>query len=179
MNKLVIFIVFLLLIFSFPVAAYQSLQEIYDLAEGSGEYDKYIELDSDVEYLGDLNIPYGHNVRLDGGGALIHGIYNNIAILVWGSNLDISNCVIAGGSYGIRFDTLASGTIHSNTITLSDYAGIAVLHQNQQDNVEVWDNIITDCYYGFLCILNLRPEYLGHNTIYNTFTYRYAELDPE
>jgi len=162
-----------------PLSADQSLQEVFDLAEGSGEYDKYIELDPDQIYIGDLVVPAGLRVYLDGNGALIQGIPYNFSIYVWGSFLDISNCVVVDGYFGIYYDTLSAGSIHSNTVVGCSYSGISVIYQDMSEDVEIWDNIITDCDIGFLCLEGWHPRYVGYNTIYAMEVYRYAEFCPE
>jgi hypothetical protein len=159
--------------------SYQSLQEVYDQASGNGEYDKFIELDSTVEYLGDLYIPYGVDVLIKGNGAIIFGTPDRAAIKVWGSRLDISNCVILGGLFGIAYDTMSTGSVTSNTVNDCDSIGIFAVAYAPPVRVEVWDNIITGCTYGFVCIEFLHPSYLGYNTVYNCDVYRYGELCPD
>ena len=178
MKKLLLSAVMAIVIITGPVNAYQSLQEVFNQAGGSGDYDKYLELNPAIEYLGDLNMPNGLNACIQGNGAIIFGVANNTAIRVGISNLDISNCIIVGGHLGIFFDTLASGIINSNTITGCDSAGVTVLYNTSQVVIEVWDNIITDCFIGFLCVEYMQPDYLGHNTVYNAGFYRYAEFCP-
>ena len=178
MKKLLMSAAAVLLLSSMPAIAYQSLQEVFDQASGNGEYDKYLELDQAVEYLGDLIVPYDLNACIEGNGALIHGRVNNIAIKVFNSHLDISNCIILNGLFGIFYDTLSTGSINSNTVSGCDSAGIVVFYHTSQVNVEVWDNIIVECNYGFLCIEDLYPNFLGFNTIYNAGTFRYGEFCP-
>jgi hypothetical protein len=156
-----------------------SLQEVFIQADGYAGYDKYIELDADSIYIGDLYIPEGLRVFIDGHGAMINGLPYYTSIHVWGSLLDVSHCVIYGGYNGIVFDTLSAGTINSNTVVGCNNIGITVLYQDLSDDAEIWDNIVTDCDVGFLCLENWHPRYIGYNTIYGMEVYRYAELCPD
>ena len=179
MIRLLISVVLTVLITGAPVLAYQSLQEIYLAADGRDGYDKYIELDPDIEYLGDLRILAGLNVYLDGNGAIVHAQNSNlIHIGVNGSNLDIQNCVLIGGLGGIYFINGSSGTIMNNTVTGCSDAGVKVITPAYSPGTYVYDNIITDCFYGFYCNEGERPHYLGFNTVYNAGRYRYAQFCP-
>jgi len=156
-----------------------SLQQVYIQAGGYAGYDKYIELNPDSSYIGDLYIPEGLKVYIDGNGAMIYGLPYYTSIHVWGSILDISHCIILGGYNGIFFDTLSAGTISSNTVVGCNNIGISVIYQDLSDDAEIWDNIITDCNVGFLCLEDWHPRYIGYNTVYGMETYRYAELCPD
>jgi hypothetical protein len=162
-----------------PLMADQSLQEVFDLAEDYAGYDKYIELDPDQIYIGDLVVPAGLKVYIDGNGAIIQGQPYNFSIYVWASLLDISNCVVLDGYYGIYYDTLSAGNINSNTVVGCSYAGITVIYQDMSEDVEIWDNIVTDCDIGILVLENWHPRYIGYNTVYAIQQYRYAELCPD
>jgi len=179
MPRMILHSALLLLLLTSPVLAYESLQALYEQAEPSGEYDRYIELDPQTEYLGDLHVSVEENVRLIGNGALIHGRPYNISIGVFFGTLDVSNCVVIGGGYGIYFSTGASGSAFANTISGCSEYGISTIYQDEQIGVEIWDNIITDCQIGFYCIELHHPEYLDYNTIYSTTSYRYAEFCPD
>jgi hypothetical protein len=179
MKKVMLFAAAFLLLGSLPGLADQSLQELYNQADGQGIYDRYIELNPDLEYIGDLRIMSGHSVCVMGNGAKIFGQGNNlIQVGVFGSRLDIQNCVMIGGLGGVYFSTGASGTIKNNTITCCAEAGIRTYTIGSANNVDVYDNIITDCYYGFFCNETEHPSYLGYNTIFNTISHRYAEFCP-
>jgi len=158
--------------------AYQSLQEVYENSEGMGVYDKYLCLDPDIEYLGDLEISDGVNVRIDGNGALIFGPDDDIAINVNEASLDISHCVVVGGSCGIYFGQGSSGNIFNNTVIGGFNYGIGVSYPDMERGVYVWDNIIVDSFFGFYCVEEYHPKYLGYNTVYNSGRYRYVEFCP-
>ncbi|MCP4580139.1 MAG: hypothetical protein GY839_00870 [candidate division Zixibacteria bacterium] len=178
MYKIPLIVFSMLLIFVVPAFAYQSLQEIYEAAEPSGEYDKFIELDPEVEYLGNLHISDPINVCLIGNGAIIHGRPYMISIGAFFGRLDVSGCIVIGGSYGIYYSTQSSGLVFNNTIVGCDQYGIATIYQDEDFGVEVWNNIIVDCYYGFYCIEEHHPVYLGYNTVYDAEVFRYAEFCP-
>jgi len=161
-----------------PVFGYESLQELYEQAGSQGEYDKYLELDPETEYEGDLRVNGDIDVCLIGNGAVIYGIPNTVAVGVWGSHLDISGCVIVDAAYGIFYSTNSSGEIRGNTIDNCSEWGISVIYPDMQAGVTVWDNIVTNSYYGFYCVEYFHPVYLGYNTIHSTNSYRYCELCP-
>lgn len=160
------------------VHAYESLQAVYNQAGGGGGYDKYIELDPETEYLGDLIIDTGMNTYINGHGARIIGMSGNRAIYVYASNLDLSHCIIIGGQNGIHYDTLSSGTIHNNTVADCDSIGITVYYHDYSQGAEVWDNIVVGSMYGFIRLEDWPANYLGHNTIYDTEIHRYGDYCP-
>lgn len=172
-------ITFIFFLSIMPLLAYESLQDVYNEASGNGQYDKYIELNPDIEYLGDLRISAGHNVFLDGHGARIYAEGDNfINIGISLSTLDIQNCVIIGGLGGIYLSVQAAGTIKNVTITGCREAGIRTYAVGSANNIAIYDNIMTDCLYGFFCNEEEHPQYLGQNTIYGMVSYRYAEFCP-
>ena len=161
------------------VSAYQSLQEVYDQAQPDGEYSKYIELDPDIEYVGDLQIFNGQNVYINGHGAIIYGESSDLVIGVYSSNLDIENCVIVGGYGGIYISNLSSGNIYSNTIIGCEEAGIRTYYIDRNVDTEIWDNIITDCDYGVFGVEDELPDYVAFNDIYNISEMPYAQFCPD
>ncbi|MCP4582379.1 MAG: hypothetical protein GY839_12265 [candidate division Zixibacteria bacterium] len=175
MKKIVIMIITAMLLVAMPAFAYQSLQEVFDQANGNDEYHKYIQLDPGMEYHGDLEIPPGLDVCIEGNGAIIWGLDSHKAIRVLASRLDISNCIVIGGNYGIHFDTMSTGSISNNTIVGCNYAGITVWFHDFNASMEIWDNIIIEGQVGLFCVEAQHPDYIGYNTVYNTDGHRYAE----
>ena len=158
--------------------AHESLMETYNQASNYGRYDKYLELDPSLPYDGDLVIPSGQNVYIDGRGALIFGGESDISVWVSdGSNLDIQQCIFVGGQIAILFDSLVSGTINNNTIVGTSDAAIRA--QLGFDNAEtyIWSNIIVDCLFGIYCIDSI-PAYVAFNDIYGIDSLRYALYCP-
>jgi len=179
MNKILFFIASIILIACLPAFAYQSLQQIFLEADGQNGYDKYIELDPDIEYLGDLRIGGGLNIYLDGNGAYIYAQSSStLQIGVNGSKLDIQNCVLIGGLSGIYSVNEGSGTFKNNTIVGCTDAGIRVLYPNSVIGNYIYDNIITDCTDGLYCVEGEHPQYIGYNIVYDVARYRYAEFCP-
>lgn len=173
MQKTIITAIIAVAFLAAPALAYQSLQELFEQAEPYGGYDRYIELDPSEQYIGDLWIDTDVSVRLIGNGALVHG--GVFAISVMYGRLNISGCVIVGGYEGLFYSTNSSGEIYNNTITSCQNYGISVIYPDDNEGVQIWDNIITDCYYGIFCIEDHHPDYIGYNTIWNTVSFRYAE----
>ena len=66
MRNTILTAIIVLLLGAIPCLAYQSLQELFNQAQPNGEYDKYIVLDSETEYLGDLRIMSGYDVCVVG-----------------------------------------------------------------------------------------------------------------
>jgi len=178
MRKLFLLFIVLLTAGGSPAFAYQILWEVYQDAPAFGDYDAYIELDPAIEYEGPLNIVGGVNVYINGNGAIIHGNSGVSVGVANNSNLDIENCVIVGGIGGIYVGPAGSGTINNNTITGMSDAGIRTYYPNHSAGVFIINNIITDCYYGFIGIEYELPEYIGYNTVYDAWHYRYAEFCP-
>ena len=178
MKKLVPIAISLIVWINLPALAYQSLQEAYDNAGRDGLYDKYIELDPEIEYVGDLSISDSVKVRIDGNGAVIFVPDGQVGVNIHFADVDISHCVIVGGYCAIYFAGGSSGEIFYNTVTKSSYYGIAVVYPALERGVEVWDNIVTECFFGFYCVEDNHPRYLGYNTVYDTESFRYAELCP-
>ena len=87
-----------------------TLQEVYDNAPSTDEYDKYIVLESDSIYYGGLGL-YEGNILIDGQGAVID-LQSQSGIWIYGDesypcNLDIKYCSIINGEYyGLSFGDL-------------------------------------------------------------------------
>jgi hypothetical protein len=162
-----------------PVIAFESLQALYEQAEPYGEYDRYIELNPDIEYLGDLWVGDDINVCLIGNGAIIHGRPYFSSISVNFGRLDMSGCVLLGGGYGISYTTNSRGNIFNNTVYGCTERGISTVYQSDVPGVMVWNNIIVGGTYSFFCVEYHHPSYLEYNTVWNSTIYRYAELCPD
>lgn len=175
MRKLIISIILIIVVLISPAAAYQSLQALYDTAQPQNGYDKYIELDPAIEYEGDLLINSPDKICLMGNGAKIFGRPYLMSVSVVYAHLDILECTFIGGGYGIYYVLDSYGSISNNTIINCSEQGIATIYFDEDRGLEIFNNIITGSNYGFLCIENHHPSYLGFNTIWDAGTYRYAE----
>jgi len=162
--------------------AYQSLQQVYDNAGPGGGYDKLLELDPAEEYAGDLSIPYGVTVCIQGNGAKIIGLSSpDRAIRVYGSGLDIDRCIFVGretGANGIYFDSNSYGQVTNNTIVDFNNAGIKVYYYNVSRGLVIENNIITGCYYGFYGEEGYLPTYFAYNDIWGNSGINYAYYCP-
>ena len=111
MKKIIISII---LITIFNTVYCISLKEVYDAAPASGEYDKYLVLETGVIYTGGLLIgrvyermnlalsqEEGKDVRIVGNGAILDLQGEQICISFCNNRLDIDNCIIINGN--IRF----------------------------------------------------------------------------
>lgn len=162
-----------------PVYGLRSLQLEYDQATPQGRYDKYMVLDPTEQYIGDLSVPPGHNVCIDGCGAVVIGQADMSAISVSGSNLDIHHCVILGGLNGIVVQDSGSATINNNTIYGAVLCGIKTMALAQNDPTSIWDNIIVNSRYGIYVLEENEPDYISFNTIFDIDSVRYAIFCPD
>jgi len=175
--KILSTIIFLLLFCSFAFT-YQSLQEVFDNADSAAGYDKYIELDPQVEYQGDLWLFEAGAIYLDGNGAKIYGIPYLAAIGVYFSHLDVTECVFIGGMGGVYLGAEASASITNNTIINVYEAGVKTYYITHERQTQVWNNIITGSSYGVLSVDLNWPHYIGYNNIYDVDSLRYAQFVP-
>ncbi len=182
MKRIVLSAILLLLFGSIPLMAQVSLQQCYNEAEPNAGYDKYIELDPAMEYYGDLSLYNAGDICIMGNGAKIvvdPDDSNPILITVAATHLDIQNCVFIGGIGAIYCTANASGDIHNNTMVNHSSAAIHTYAIGGTNQLYIYDNIITGCYDGILCIEDQIPSYFGFNTVYDCTRYRYAEYCDE
>ncbi|MBD3168771.1 MAG: hypothetical protein GF307_04755 [candidate division Zixibacteria bacterium] len=158
--------------------AYQSLQEEYDNASAGAGYDRFIVLDPDIEYEGDLVISNGDYVGIVGGGAKIYAGSHRSLISIHASGLDIWECVLIGGHNALNYRENSYGVIWNNTIYNADSVGIKTYIQRDEPNVEIYNNIISDCFYGIWSNEYFLPTYIGYNIIYETTYLIYAGYCP-
>jgi len=158
-------------------SAYESLQDAYNMAGRSpnGQYDKYLVLNPEIEYMGNLFITNADSVKIVGNGAIIHGGYGISSVYVIQTFIDISGCVLVDGAYGFYLANSTRGRLYNNTIFNHNEAGIYYANYYQMDSLYIWNNVIQRCSYGFMCIEDFRPFYIGFNTIWNGEGYRYVE----
>ncbi len=179
MRIYALLVVIILLFGSIQAAAYQSLQECYDEASGNGEYDKYVVLDPDIEYYGDLSLYNQGDVCIEGNGARIYADPddpNPILITCAATNLDISHCIFIEGIGAIYLAANASGDIRNCTMVGMTQAAIRSYSIGENNQVHIYDNIIYGCYDGLICNEFEMPSYIGYNTVYDCTRHRYAEF---
>ncbi|MBD3168410.1 MAG: hypothetical protein GF307_02930 [candidate division Zixibacteria bacterium] len=178
MKKFVLVCASVLLIYT-PSFAYQSLQEVFDNAGPGQGYDIYIELDPEIEYLGDLYIYDGEVVRIVGNGARIHVTPTRQGIVVDFSTLDISGCVFIGGLFNLYYGYNSQGRIFNNTFYSPDsLASIGVDYTDWFTDIEIYNNIISGAPYGILATEDNIPEFIDYNIVYNSDFEHYAYICP-
>jgi len=161
-----------------PVFSYESLMDAYNQASGYGRYTKYIELDSTLQYTGDLMIPSDQNVYINGHGAIIFNPPDIPSIYVGiNSNLDIERCVFVGGLMALNFAQIAGGTINNNTIVGCREQSIYCDGGYNKGQLFIWSNIICDAMFAVYCIDTI-PVYMDYNDIFGIDSIDYALFCP-
>jgi hypothetical protein len=173
MKRMTLLFAILFLLLQVPAYGYESLQEVFNNAGADNGYDKYIELDPYTEYAGDLYISGGERTRIIGNGALIFGSDNNSVNISY-TEVDISGCVFIGGYCGIMYSLGSYGKAFNNTFYDTDSSGIRTYYPLSTYNVEIYNNIIKDCYYGISAAEDCEPAYVGYNILNNISMYNYA-----
>ena len=178
MKTIITFIASILLFYS-PAYPYQSLQEVFENSNPGGGYDFYVELDSEIEYLGDLDIIDGENVLIIGNGALIYGTPQRQGIYISESTLDISGCVFIGGLFSIYYGYNSNGKIFNNTFyDPEDFSSIGSDYTDWYTEIEIYNNIIVGAPYGILATEYNIPEYIDFNIVYDSDYEHYAYICP-
>jgi hypothetical protein len=158
--------------------SYESLLNLYNQASPSGRYTKYIELDSTLQYTGDLMIPSDQYVYINGHGAIIFNPPAIPSIYVGiNSNLDIERCIFVGGLMALNFAQIAGGTINNNTIVGCREQSIYCDGGYNNQQLNIWNNIICDAMFAVYCIDSI-PGYTAYNDLYNIDSIGYALYCP-
>ena len=178
MRKALITMMLLMLVGCASAFGYQSLQEVYDNAPPGMTYDKYVTLDREIEYEGDLVIDEDLSVAIMGNGAKIFTLDNGAAVTIEYAKLHISGCVIIGGRNGLFFGYGSYGRVYNNTIVDSDSAGVFSYYPEGEYNLEIYNNIITGCRFGIAAVEDFLPVYVGYNILYDCWVYNYAQFCP-
>jgi len=160
------------LLLTVPVLA-MHLQDAYDQA-GSGEgYDKLVILDPSQVYTGYMVVTMQASCCLRGNGALI---VLDPGAQIWAgstSKLDVEECVITGGSYGLSYDYTARSVVRNCTIVGNNIG------------IRTWisEVIISNCIianngeYGIACREGSEPTIL-YNDVWNNGSLNYAAFCP-
>ncbi len=174
MKKTVLLIAAVLVFnFQVPVYGYQSLQEVFDNAGAENGYDKYLVLSPHVQYEGDLYISGGERTRIIGNGAQIIGDTDN-SINISYTELDISGCIFIDGYCGLMYSLGSHGKVFSNTFYNTDSSAIRTYYPLSTYNVDIYNNIIENSFYGISAAEDAEPVYVGYNILYNIGMYNYA-----
>ncbi|MCP4632552.1 MAG: right-handed parallel beta-helix repeat-containing protein [candidate division Zixibacteria bacterium] len=178
MKKTIISILAISMFFACNAWSYQSLQEVFDDASAGGGYDKLLILDPEIEYEGGLFIDAGLTAGIMGFGAKIFIPSDREGIEIYDSKLDITECVLIGGQAALYYQQNAYGKVYNNTIVGSAASGIICYYQNDDSNLVIYNNIISDCYYGIWGIEENLPSYIDYNIVYNSTVFNYAQYCP-
>ena len=145
--KMLLVNIFSLIITSFSLAV--TLQSVYDNASPRDGYDKYLTLDRDIIYTGEVGI-YEGNVKIEGNGAIID-LSEGLGIWAYAeeeypANLDLEYVTIINGGYNaITFNGNSTGNIR-NCNFISNQFGIQVM---DDVNLSVKNcNFIDNSQYG-------------------------------
>ena len=97
------------------IASAVTLQSVYDAAGPAEGYDKYVVLEQDMIYTGEVGV-YEGNVFIEGNGAIVD-LNEGLGIWVYAeeeypANLNIEYVTIINGGYnGLTFNGTSTGTI--------------------------------------------------------------------
>ena len=147
MKKIPNQIIFILLLnFSYSI----TLQSVFDTAEPGNGYDKYLILDKNIIYTGEIGV-YEGSVFIEGNGAIID-LNEGLGIWTYGeenapTRLDIEYLTILNGGYnGLTFNGYSIGNITNCNFILNDF-GIQIMDHSE---VSVSNsNFINSGQYGF------------------------------
>ena len=131
------------------IASGITLQSIFDAAEPGNGYDKYVVLERDMIYTGEVGV-YEGDVFIEGNGAIVD-LNEGLGIWVYAeeeypANLDMEFVTIINGGYnGITFNGFSTGNI-SNCNFISNSFGIQIIDQG---NISVNNcNFVDNSQYG-------------------------------
>jgi len=126
-----------------------TLQSIFDAAGPGNGYDKYVVLEQDVIYTGEVGV-YEGDVFIEGNGAIVD-LDEGLGIWIYAeeefpANLDIEFVTIINGGYnGLTFNGTSTGNI-SNCNFISNGFGIQIMDDG---NISVKNsNFIDNSQYG-------------------------------
>ena len=138
-----------IILYCFSILNGITLQSVFDAAGPGNGYDKYVILEHNTIYTGEVGI-YDGNVFIEGNGAIVD-LNEGLGIWVYAeenfpANLDIQFLTIINGGYnGLTFNGSSTGNI-SNCNFISNLFGIQIM-----DNVNISIkncNFINNSQYG-------------------------------
>jgi hypothetical protein len=139
----------LILILHMSISLGVSLQSVFDGAEPGNGYDKYVILEEDMIYTGEVGV-YEGNVFIEGNGAIVD-LNEGLGIWVYAeegypANLDIEYVTIINGGYnGLTFNGISTGNI-ANCNFIHNAYGIQIMDST---NISVKNsNFIQNSDYG-------------------------------
>ena len=127
-----------------------TLQSVFDAAGPGNGYDKYVVLEQDMIYTGEVGV-YEGSVFIEGNGAIVD-LNEGLGIWVYAedeypANLDIEYVTIINGGYnGITFNGTSTGNITNCNFNQNAY-GIQIMDST---NISIKNsNFIQNSNYGF------------------------------
>ena len=132
-----------------PIVSGITLQSVFDAAGPGNGYDKYVVLEQDVIYTGEVGV-YEGNVFIEGNGAIVD-LNEGLGIWVYAeeeypANLDIEYVTIIEGGYnGLTFNGTSTGSI-SNCNFIHNEFGIQIM---DEVNISINNcNFVENSQYG-------------------------------
>ena len=126
-----------------------TLQSVFDAAGPGNGYDKYVVLEQDIIYTGEVGV-YEGNVFIEGNGAIVD-LNEGLGIWIYAetdypANLDIESVTIINGGYnGLTFNGSSTGNITNCNFIQNEY-GIQIMDTT---NISVKNcNFIANGQYG-------------------------------
>ena len=139
----------LISIFYCSIASGVTLQSVFDASGPGNGYDKYVVLEQDMIYTGEVGI-YEGDVLIEGNGAIVD-LNSGLGIWVYAeeeypANLDIEYVTIINGGYnGLTFNGTSTGSI-SNCNFIQNEFGIQIM---DEVNISVKNcNFVGNSQYG-------------------------------
>tara|TARA_B100000315_G_C14483517_1_gene544066 strand:- start:583 stop:1116 length:534 start_codon:yes stop_codon:yes gene_type:complete len=140
---------YLIIFFCFSHLQAVTLQSVYDASGSVNGYDKYVVLEQNMIYTGEVGV-YEGNVFIEGNGAIVD-LNEGLGIWVYAedgypANLDIEFVTIINGGYnGLTFNGTSTGNI-SNCNFIQNAFGIQIM---DDVNISVKNcNFIDNSQYG-------------------------------
>jgi len=140
---------YLIILFCGAMLQGVTLQSVFDAAGPGNGYDKYVVLEQDMIYTGEVGV-YEGDVLIEGNGAIVD-LNGGLGIWVYAeeaypANLDIESVTIINGGYnGLTFNGTATGDI-SNCNFISNGFGIQIMDAT---NISVNNcNFVVNSQYG-------------------------------
>ena len=144
-----------------------TLQSIFDVSGPGNGYDKYVILDQDIIYTGEVGV-YEGNVFIEGNGAIVD-LNGGLGIWIYAeetlpANLDIEFVTIINGGYnGLTFNGTSTGNISNCNFIFNQY-GIQIMDQT---NISVKNsNFIHNDEYGFAVRGTLASYDVSHSNFW-------------
>ena len=142
-------LIWLISIFYISIVSGITLQSVFDDAGPGNGYDKYVVLEQDMIYTGEVGI-YEGDVFIEGNGAIVD-LNEGLGIWVYAeddypANLTIEFVTIINGGYnGLTFNGTATGNI-SNCNLIQNGVGVQIM---DQVNISIKNcNFINNSQYG-------------------------------